>query len=60
MEPTPVPHTYKEIINISSIDNNGIKYSSNSERAFDKNSEDGISSYSGVYVIRMNDVILQR
>ncbi len=45
---------------ISSVDDNGIKYSSNSVRAFDKNLEDGISSYSGVYVIRMNDVILQR
>lgn len=45
---------------ISSVDNNGIKYSNNSVRAFDKDLSVGISSYSEVYVTRMNDVILQR
>ena len=42
---------------ISSVDDNGIKYSSNSVRAFDKDLSEGITSYSGVYVVRINDVI---
>lgn len=45
---------------ISSVDNDSIKYSNYSVRAFDKDLSVGISSYSEVYVARMNDVILQR
>ncbi len=45
---------------ISSIDGNDIKYSSNSVRAFDKDLSEGINRYSGVYVIRMNDIVEQK